>query len=103
MDTDDLTPMAYEILDLAYGEEDALRSEIGASARGFKNEDAFLKGTLDYIEEIIEDPDDYLDFWNLLDVIDVNEFNQRLQNVKENILKTQSTPLEDRGNPPFQD
>ena len=103
MDTDDLTPMAYEIIILAQGEQDALQSEIGASASDYKNEEDFLSGTLNDIEEIIEDPEEYLDFWNLLDVIDLNEFNQRLQNVKMHILKTQSTSIEDRGKPLFQD
>ena len=103
MDTDDLTPMAHEIIDLAYGEEDALRSEIGASAINYKSEEEFLKGTLNYVEEIIEDPEEYLDSWNLLDLIDVSEFEQRLQKVKKQILETQSTPIRDRGKPPFQD
>jgi hypothetical protein len=42
MDTDDLTPMAYETITRAEEVLDVLRSEIGASASDTKSEDDFL-------------------------------------------------------------
>jgi hypothetical protein len=43
MDTDDLTPMAYETIIKAEEVLDVLRSEIGASASDKKGEDDFLR------------------------------------------------------------
>jgi hypothetical protein len=93
MDTDDLTEMAYQTLILAYGEHDALRAEIGASARCYSKEDDFLKGTLEFINLIGEAPEDYLDQWNLLEEIDLDEFRKRLNCIHDHIQTTLLTPM----------
>jgi len=44
MDTDNLTPMAYETIIKAEEVLDVLKTEIGASASDKKSEDNFLRG-----------------------------------------------------------
>jgi len=51
MDTDDLTPMAYETLSRSFDFCDVLRAEIGASAAEFRTEDYFLRGTRLYLRD----------------------------------------------------
>mgnify|MGYP001469099475 CR=1 FL=1 len=101
MDTDDLTPMAYEIIVRANRILDVLQTQIGASAARYKTEDAFLEGTLQWIEQKISDPESYLDFWNYLDEIDIDEFKEALQDLREYIVGVVHTPLSERGTPPF--
>ncbi len=62
MDTDYLTELAYETLSKAFDVSDILRAEIGASALAFKTEADFLRGTLAFLDEILEDPEEYLDW-----------------------------------------
>lgn len=101
MDTDDLTPMAYELLDKSYLVHDALKSVIGASAMCYTDEEGFLRGTLQNLDLMIDEPRAYLDFWNLHDVYTGKEFGRRLNVLREHILATLATPLSERGKPPF--
>lgn len=103
MDTDDLTPMAYETLSMSFGVCDVLRSEIGASAADFKTEDEFLRGAVEYLNSILEDPEGYLDSWDLLDSIDVKTFKQGVRRVQAHIAATLKTPRRRRGKPPFEE
>ena len=50
MDTDYLTPMAYDIIVKADTILDVLKTEIGASCERYEAEDSFLKGTLEFID-----------------------------------------------------
>ena len=70
MDTDYLTPMAYEIIVRADIILDVLKTEIGASCSRYETEDSFLEGTLQFIDRKIRDSESYLDFWNYRDEID---------------------------------
>ena len=101
MDTDDLTPMAYEIIVRANRILDVLRTQIGASAARYNTEDAFLQGNLQWIEQKISDPESYLEFWNCIDEIDVDEFKKDLEGLKQYIIEVIQTPLSERGTPPF--
>ena len=103
MDTDDLTPMAYETISLAYEACQPLRAEIGASAREFRTEDEFLCGVATYVEEILEDPEGYLDSWNLLDEVSVRAFVEKVRRVEAHIAATLNTPRIQRGKPPFEE
>jgi hypothetical protein len=49
--------------------------------------------------EIEEDPEDYLDWWNLLDQTDIKTFKKKIQALKKHIQQTIQTPLKDRGKP----
>jgi len=101
MDTDYLTPMAYECIRLAEKVTDVLKSEFGAACSRYRNEDAYLQGILTDVKEIEEDPQEYLDWWNLLDDTDVDVFQGKIRELREHIEKTIITPLAKRGKPPF--
>ncbi len=101
MDTDYLTPMAYETITHAYDVLDVLRSEIGASSRHFVAEDDFLNGTKEFLKKIIEAPKEYLDYWHYLDEMDIHEFALRVRSVLDHVETTLATPYEERGEPEF--
>ncbi|MFQ5963234.1 MAG: hypothetical protein ACE5KZ_03010 [Candidatus Scalinduaceae bacterium] len=83
MDTDNLTPMAYETLNLAYSAIDVLRSEIGVSAMQYETEEEFLKGSIEYIEDILSEPKEYLDSWNYLDEVNIKGFIEKVKKVRD--------------------
>ena len=97
MDTDDLTEMAYHTIRLGNDAHDVLKTEIGASASLFKSENEFLKGNLKEISEIIQDPEDYLDWWDLIDEVDIDEFKNRLYILKNHMERTLNIPIKYRG------
>ena len=101
MDTDYLTPMAYEIIVRADVILDVLKSEIGASCERYETEDSFLEGTLHFIDRKIKDPESYLDFWNYLYEMDIDQFKTYLEDLKKFIIKVIETPISERGEPPF--
>ena len=101
MDTDYLTPMAYEVIVRANVILDVLKSEIGASCQRYESEDSFLEGTLHFIDRKIREPESYLDFWNYLDETDIDQFKKDLEDLKNFIIKVIETPLSQRGEPPF--
>ncbi len=65
MDTDDLTEMAWDVTVHAARFSDTLKAELGAMARRFKSEDEWLRGVRAHLEEITENPADYVGYWNL--------------------------------------
>jgi hypothetical protein len=101
MDTDYLTPMAYDIIANAGMIMDELRLEMGSSCSRYKTEDSFLNGTLKFINKIIDDPEDFLDGWNYIDEIDIEDFRSKLKKLREEILSVINIPISDRGLPPF--
>ena len=101
MDTDDLTPMAYEIIIKANGILDVLKTEIGASCETYDSEDSFLKGTLVSIDRKIAGPESYLEYWNYIDAVEISWFVEKLQMLKEKVKDTIATPDTERGKPPF--
>ena len=102
MDTDDLTPMAYETLSKAFEISDVLRAEVGVSAADFKTEDDFLRGTLEFLDEILEEPEEYLDSWNLVDDLDLRAFTKGVKDLRSHVTTTLITPQSQRGTPPFE-
>ena len=82
MDTDYLTPMAYEIIVKANEILDVLRADIGASCAIYDSENSFSEGTLEFIDRKIKDPGQYLDFWNYLDEIDIDQFKAELGDLR---------------------
>jgi len=101
MDTDYLTPMAYDCIRLANDATDVLKSEIGAACSQYRGEDAYLQGILKDVKEIEQDTEEYLDWWNLLDNTDMAEFRTKIRLLSEHIEKTLRTPIEKRGEPEF--
>jgi hypothetical protein len=78
MDTDYLTPMAYEIIIRANGILDVLKTEIGASCARYDTGDSFLTGTLQFVDKKIREPESYLDFWDYFNEIDVDQNSIRI-------------------------
>jgi len=103
MDTDDLTEMAYETLAQAHAVCDVLRAEIGASAASFKTEDEFLRGTLEFLDGILADPEEYLESWNLLGGKNTQSFVKKIRVVRNHVSATLNIPVAQRGKPPFEE
>lgn len=94
--------MAYATLSLGYEACKLLRAEIGAAATAFSSEDDFLRGMSKFMDDILSDPEDYLDSWNLLEDIDQASFAVRVRRVQDHIALTLRTPRGERGKPPFE-
>ncbi len=101
MDTDFLTPMAYQTISLAGDVLDVLRSEIGASAAGRKTEDDFLRGAQRHLRSIIRSASSYLDYWNYLDEVNIRAFRRGVADVLAHVDRTLATPYAQRGKPEF--
>jgi hypothetical protein len=102
MDTDDLTPMAYETIIRAGDVVDVLRSEIGASASGCKTEDDFFHNVRDRLYAILRFTWEYLDDWNCLDTVDKRRFRAGTKDLLGFVEVTLSTPFKQREEPPFE-
>jgi len=99
MDTDDLSSMAYDCIRYADDVSDILKSELGAACSSFKTEDEYLSGILKHVRGIEKDSEEYLDWWNLLDQVDIKVFKRKIRALREHIEKTINTPLKNRGKP----
>jgi hypothetical protein len=44
---------------------DTLKAELGALSLECENEDAWLRGVQNLLTKIVEDPDTYVEYWNL--------------------------------------
>lgn len=99
MDTDDLTEMAWGIIVSAACVSDTLKAELGAMASRFKTEDEWLRGVRVHLLEICEDPDEYVDAWDLenaeaVTATMIGSFAAELRNRVDSIL---STSMDKRG------
>lgn len=101
MDTDELTPLAYDCIILANEATDVLKTELGSMCSRYRSEDEYLGGILEHVREIEDDPREYLDWWNLLEQTNIRTFKQKLKVLREHIEKTMATPLKERGVPPW--
>ena len=101
MDTDYLTPMAYECISLADVATDVLRSELGAACSQYRSEDEYLRGILVYVKGIEHDPESYLDRWDLLEQAELERFKKNILALRKHIEKTINTPMAERGEPEF--
>lgn len=97
MDTDDLTPMAYDTISFAGDVLDVLRSEIGASAAVKKTEDDFLRGVRSHLRGILRSAREYLDGWNYLDTVNIRNFRTGVKGLLAHVEKTLATSLKERG------
>ncbi len=65
MDTDDFSEMAYAIIVQAARTCDTLKSELGAMSAKHSHADDWLSGVQEHCREILDSPDDYMEFWDL--------------------------------------
>jgi len=97
MDTDDLTEMAYESIIIANEITDFLKCDLGVRSKDYKDENAYLNGILNFVQKIRNDPKAYLNSWSLLEELDLCSFKERIKMLEKHILKTQKTPVDQRG------
>ena len=97
MDTDDLTEMAYESIVIANTITDFLKCDLGVRSMEYDDENAYLNGILKFVRTIKNDPEGYLDYWNLLEELDLTLFKKGIEYLEKHILKTLKTPIEQRG------
>ena len=97
MDTDDLSEEAYEVLTIARTINEFLWVELGSLSSEYEDEEVYLKGMLQFIQKIKDDPEGFQDMWLLEEPI-----NPRcLLNLKEQIKKVQSIPYQQRQIPEY--
>lgn len=98
MDTDDLEDMAYRCLIVSSGRKcrDPMLL-VGVSSRGYSTEDNYLRGVLGLLEEILEDPDDFLEENCFEEAVDSPSLVASLDNLAEDVHRVLLTPIEDRG------
>ena len=101
MDTDDLTEMAYQTIVLANYVTDVLKCELGVLCGRFKTEDEYLRGALEYLDELLDEPEEYLDSWGLLDDMDIPAFIAKLDKVRRHVERTMDTSYAKRGSAAF--
>ena len=100
MDTDNLTEMAYESIDLAGEASVCLRAELGAACSHYQNEDEYLLGILAHVRTIQKSPKNYIDEWNLAEDEEL-DFIPKVRELRKHIEKTLAVPLAERGKPGF--
>ncbi len=96
MDTDDLTDMAYKCIIYANEAVDILKSELGAECSKHANEDDYLRSIKSYVSSIKDDPDEYLDSWNLIEEIEITHFVKSIEKLSNHIKCTLELPVRER-------
>jgi len=99
MDTDDLTEMAWGIIVSASQVSDTLKAELGAMASRFKTEDKWLQGVRAHLVEIFEDPDEYVDSWDLEneEAVTATMIGGIAAELRDRVDSILSTPMDKRG------
>jgi hypothetical protein len=97
MDTNDLTEKAYEILAIAESINHTLTVQIGAMCGRYRTEDQFLKEVIKLIRGIANNPEEFMDDWDLWDEIDVPTFVSGLSKLRKYVNEVMKTPISDRG------
>jgi hypothetical protein len=93
--------MAYRTIILADDASDILKCEFGVLCGKCRTEDEYLAHVLEYVAALSKEPEDFLDYWGLLDDTDVRTFVAKLDIVRRHVDTTLQTPHEKRGKPAF--
>lgn len=101
MDTNYLTEMAYQTIILADEATDVLKCKLGILCGKCRTEDEYLAHVLEYVATLSKEPEDFLDYWGLLDVTDVQSFIEKLDTLRRHIETTLKTSYLERGRPAF--
>jgi hypothetical protein len=99
MDTDEFSEMAYAIIVRAANISDTLKAELGALSGRYKSEDEWLRGVQGHLQEIMDDPQSYVDYWNLQEHegITPDEIKKLTEDLRQKIDKLLLKPLGERG------
>jgi hypothetical protein len=99
MDTDELSEMAYDIIIRAARVTDTLKAELGAMSSKYKSEEEWLRGARNHLKGIINDPEEYAEYWNLQE--DEGITPKEIKKLAENLLRISEivlvTPIKERG------
>ena len=87
MQKDDLTPAANHLIESAQSILDVLRVDIGSACRKYPNENAFLEGTISFLDGIIERPDKYLEKWDYLESVPHDKFAADVRQLRKQFVK----------------
>ncbi|WP_372681786.1 hypothetical protein [Desulfosarcina sp.] len=92
MDTDDLSEKAYSIIVHAARVCDTLKAELGALSLECENEDMWLRRVQSHLRKIVEDPDEYVEYWNLEeeDGINVSQIKKLALDLSRQVNETRS-------------
>ncbi len=98
MDTDDLTEKAYQALIIESGKiSEFIQVEIGAAASRYQDENTYIGSIYAFVSHFAEEPEYFLERWNLFGEVDPEELGQRFAALAERILQVIKTPIEERG------
>ena len=102
MDTDNLTEMAYRTIVLAEEFCDYLKCDIGVRAQESSTEDKYLRDILAFLNEVVLEPEEYLESWSLGEELEATCFRRRVEAVIDHVTRTLATPIEQRGPSSFE-
>lgn len=99
MDADEFSEMAYDIIDRAARTSDTLKVELGALSGRYKSENEWLRGVSRHLKKIINDPQEYVDYWNLEEEEGImsDKIKKASKGLLQRIDKVLITPLAERG------
>lgn len=91
--------MSYGIIIRAARISDSLKAELGALSSRYKIENEWLRGVKEHLQDIMDDPEGYVDYWNLREEKGITpdklrEFAEDLFHRSDKVLMT---PLSERG------
>jgi len=99
MDTDEFSEMAWDIIVRAARVSDTLKSELGMLSGKYKSENEWLRGVSKHLEEIIDTPERYVEYWNLEqeEGVTPDEIKKLSEDLCRRIDKILTTILSERG------
>jgi len=99
MDTDEFSEMSYDIIIQAARISDTLKAELGALSSRYKIENEWLWGVKEHLQDIMDDPEGYVDYWNLEEEegIESNKIKRASEDLLQRIDHVLMTPLSERG------
>ena len=99
MDTDDFSEMAWDIIVRAAQVSDTLKAELGAMSMEYANEDDWLRGAWEFLQEIAEAPEEFVEFWNLEgeEGVTATMISALAVDLASQVEKVLATPMAERG------
>ncbi len=99
MDTDDFSEMTWEIIVQAAQVSDTLKTELGAMSMEYATEDDWLRGAWEYLQEIAEAPEEFVEFWNLEEEegVTATMISDLAVDLASQVEKVLATPMAERG------
>lgn len=99
MDTDDFSEMAWEIIVQAAQVSDTLKTELGAMSMEHATEDDWLRGAWQYLQEVAEAPEEFVEFWTLEEEegVTATMISELAMDLASQVEKVLATPMAERG------